>query len=439
MFKSTFSGGIHPDENKFLTEKKPFENISVPHICRIPLQQHTGKPALAIVQKGDLVKEGQLIAKADGFVSANVHSSIPGKVIDIAKFPTPFSSKGDCIVIETQGSFNEDNLSKSPDWKEISPADIKKIISDSGIVGLGGAAFPTHVKLSPPENKKIDVLIINAAECEPYLTVDDQLMKSYPSEIIEGIEITLKALSINKAIIGIEENKKESFDVIKKVLSARKGSTVIKVKMLKTKYPQGAEKQLITALTGKQVPSGGLPMDAGAVVQNVGTVYAIQQAVCSNKPLFERYITVSGSLIKNPGNYKVKIGTLLSHIVEECGGLKSDPSKIIMGGPMCGLAISTLDMPVVKGTSGVLFFSKKEVTGGDYDPCIRCGSCVDICPINLVPCDIANSVEKYRYDLAGSMNPLDCIQCGACAFVCPSKRPISHYIKMAQQYMRNKK
>ncbi len=180
-------------------------------------------------------------------------------------------------------------------------------------------------------------------------------------------------------------------------------------------------------------------MDAGAVVQNVGTVYAIQQAVCSNKPLFERYITVSGSLIKNPGNYKVKIGTLLSHIVEECGGLKSDPSKIIMGGPMCGLAISTLDMPVVKGTSGVLFFSKKEVTGGDYDPCIRCGSCVDICPINLVPCDIANSVEKYRYDLAGSMNPLDCIQCGACAFVCPSKRPISHYIKMAQQYMRNKK
>jgi electron transport complex protein RnfC len=437
MFLKSFSGGVHPPEHKEATEKKTVENIAIPHECFIPVHQHIGKPAKPVVEVGDYVEVGQVIAKGDGFVSADIHASVPGKVTAIKEHPTPSSSEGICVVIETHGQFSA-SQSKKNDWKNLSPDELKEKIKNAGIVGMGGAAFPTHVKLSPPAEKPIDTLIINAAECEPFLTVDDALMKTSVSEIVDGIRITQKILNVNKTIIGVESNKKESFKLLESYLNTL-DTKEITVKLLKTKYPQGAEKQLIQSLTGREVPSGGLPMDSGIVVQNVGTVFAIFQAVVEDKPLYERLITVSGSCIAKPGNYKIKIGTRLSDIVKECGGLKEEPVKIILGGPMCGQTVNDLNIPVIKGTSGILFLSNKDIDISDYHPCIRCGRCVFACPINLLPYEIANRVEVTLYEETKELHPLDCIQCGACSYSCPSNRPVSHFIKMTQQYIRTQK
>lgn len=440
MAKNTFRGGIHPPENKHITDDKGFTTLSIPHVCYIPLQQHTGKPAEPVVEAGDTVQEGQLIGKADGFISANVHSSIPGKVLEIAEYPTIYSSKGKCVVIEAKGEFSTSGKTlERKNWEELSRDELLTAVKDAGIAGMGGAAFPTMVKLSPPKEKTIDSLIINGAECEPYLTVDDMLMKTYPDEIIEGINITKKILNVNKAYIGIESNKPEAASRLEEAVGRLPGDKNIEVIPLRTKYPQGAEKQLIYSILKREVPSGGLPMDAGAVVQNVGTIYAIRDAVVFAKPLFERYITVTGKAVKKPGNYKVKIGAKISDIIEECGGLSEEPAKIIMGGPMCGLAINTMDIPVVKGTSGILFQTKDEVELEDYSACIRCGRCVSVCPSGLLPCDISTAVEKNRLDILEGLNIFDCILCSACTFVCPSKRPLSHFIKLAQARLRKKK
>ncbi|MBN1500865.1 MAG: electron transport complex subunit RsxC [Spirochaetes bacterium] len=435
----TFKGGVHPPENKKLTDKKKYENLSIPSTIRVPLLQHIGKPAVPVVNIGDIVEEGQLIAKADGFISANIHAPLPGKVTDINLFATHMGRKNTCIVIEVQGNFGHKYNTFFNDWPSLDSAQLLEKVIAAGIVGMGGAAFPTHVKLSPPAEKPVDCLLVNAAECEPFLTVDDNLVKAFPDEIIEGIEITLKILKIRKAVIGIENNKKESFNLLKKTIASKNLSSSISIKMLKTKYPQGSEKQLIQVLTGRVVPSGRLPMDVGVVVQNVGTVFAINEAVIKNKPLYERYITVTGSAVKKPGNYKVKIGTPVSEIIDECGGLIKEPGKVIMGGPMCGLALSSLDIPVVKGTSGILVLTEKETSVGDYCACIRCGRCVQACPVNLLPLEMANAAEFTRFDLTDEMNPLDCIMCGSCAYVCPSGRPINHFIKLAQNHLRNKK
>lgn len=439
MGDRTFNGGIHPPEYKHITEGMVFSNLSVPQICFIPLQQHTGKPAVPVVSAGDMVCEGQLIGKADGFISANVHSSIPGRVIDIKEHPSVFSRKSICIVIEAEGKFDSSGRkSEESEWKNLPSGEILGRIAEAGIVGLGGAAFPTAVKLSPPENKKIDTLIINGSECEPYLTVDDMLIRTFPREILEGIAITLRILGIDKAVFGIENNKKHAYSIFKKVLDESPFKCDIQLVSLKTKYPQGAEKQLIYSILKRMVPSGGLPMDAGTVVQNAGTVYAIREAVVLRKPLFERYITVTGDLVNRPGNYKVRIGTRLSDIVEECGGLKENPSKIIMGGPMCGISLQSLDVPVVKGTSGILFLSEKEVNTEEFGPCIKCGRCVTACPMGLMPCDTGNAVEYKRFDLIGR-NVFDCIMCGGCSYICPSRRPLSHFIKVAQDKLRKRK
>jgi electron transport complex protein RnfC len=435
---SGFKGGIHPPENKHISEDKPFSNLPVPQTCYIPLQQHIGAPAKAVVQAGDMVTEGQLIGEAGGFVSANIHSPVPGKVTEIKEILT-VNNRQLAVVIEAEGAFSTSAQPKqTDDWKILSAEEILKRIRDAGIVGLGGAAFPTAVKLSPPPEKKIDTVVINGSECEPYLTVDDMLMQSFPGEIIEGTQIIMKVLGVNRAIIGIENNKSKAFASLKKFL-ARETGAQIEVRSLKTKYPQGAEKQLIYSLLKREVPSGALPMEVGVVVQNVGTIFAIREAVLYSKPLFERYITVSGSMINKPGNYKVRFGTKISDIVEECGGLKGEPAKIIIGGPMCGLSVHSMDIPVVKGTSGILFLSEDEVRTGDYSQCIRCGRCVAACPINLLPCDLGNAVEKNRYDLVESLNPLDCIMCGSCSYSCPSKRPLSHFIKLAQAWVRKQK
>lgn len=436
---TTFKGGIHPPENKHITEKFQFANLSIPQFCYVPVQQHIGAPARPVVEVGQSVEEGELIAAAEGFVSANVHAPIPGKVIEITSHPVS-SGFSETIVIEAEGAFSASGKQREPvDWFGYSGDDILNKIRDAGIVGLGGAAFPTSVKLSPPPEKTIDTLVINGAECEPYLTVDDMLMKTFPEEVFQGIRITLKVLGIEKAVVGIEDNKGEAVEMLRETLVRLNLPEEITVVQLKTKYPQGAEKQLIYSLLGREVPSKGLPMDIGVVVQNVGTLFAIYEAVVLDKPLFERYITVSGTMINKPGNFKVRIGTKLSDIVEECGGLNGDPARIVLGGPMCGISINSLDIPVVKGTSGVLFLSDEEVSGDEYLPCIRCGKCVAECPMGMVPCDIGNAVEMNRLDIADRLNPYDCIMCSSCAYNCPAKRPLSHFIKLAQERLKQKK
>ncbi len=434
---STFKGGVHPPENKNITEDCEFSNLSIPGTCYVPLQQHIGAPAKAVVEEGASVQEGQLIGAAEGFVSANIHAPVPGKVVEIA---APPSGKGPgVIVIEAEGAFTATTKQNEPaDWANFSKDEILNKIREAGIVGLGGAAFPTAVKLSPPPEKEIDTLIVNAAECEPYLTVDDLLMRTFPKDIFEGVRITLKVLGIQKAIVGIEDNKGKAVQSLQKTLSEMNIPEDITVVPLKTKYPQGAEKQLIYSLTGREVPSGGLPMDVNIVVQNVGTIFAIREAVVFNKPLFERYITVSGKMINKAGNYKVRIGTKISDIIEECGGLKGQPAKIVIGGPMCGMSINDIETPVIKGTSGILFLSEDEVHIGDYYPCIRCGKCVAECPVGLIPCELGNAVEFNRIDIAAQYDPFDCIMCSSCSYGCPAKRPLSHFIKLAQERLRQK-
>jgi len=437
---NTFRGGVHPSENKEITYGKEFTNLSIPQVCYIPLQQHAGKPAVPVVEPGDMVQEGQLIGKADGFISANVHSSVPGKVVEIAEYPTVFSKSGKCIVIEANGSFSSSGKTQDKiSWEGMSSETLLQRIGDAGIVGMGGAAFPTSVKLSPPREKNIDTLVINGAECEPYLTVDDMLMRTYPEEIIEGISISLKVLNIDTAYIGIEKNKPQAIQIMRDAVQNKALKEKIIIVPLKTKYPQGGEKQLIYSILKREVPSGGLPMEVGVVVQNVGTAFAIREAVVFGKPLFERFVTITGTIVNRPGNYKIKLGTRISDIIEECGGLKEEPAKIVMGGPMCGITLFSNDVPVIKGTSGIIFLSAGEISVQEFSPCIRCGRCVSACPSNLLPCDLANAVESDRYDLVQALNPFDCIMCSACSFVCPSRRPISHFIKTAQEKLRRKK
>ncbi|MBP7738091.1 MAG: electron transport complex subunit RsxC [Spirochaetes bacterium] len=433
---SRFGGGIHPPGHKSITQDLKFINLPIPHACSIPLQQHVGAPAEPAVSAGEIVSEGQLIGRAKGVISANVHSSIPGKVVDIAPVPTVYGPQ-QAVIIEAEGSFTSSAKPQvAANWTVLTGPELCAIIREAGIVGLGGAAFPTAVKLSPPPEKKIDTLIVNGAECEPYLTVDDMLMRSFPEAVIEGTRIALKALGIQRAVIGVEGNKKEAIEALKKCLNDGPARESIGIQKLRTIYPQGAEKQLIYGILRRRVPSGGLPMDAGVIVQNAGTLFAIREAVLFNRPLFSRYVTVSGNAIKNPGNYKVRIGTRLTDIVEECGGLTEEPTRIIMGGPLCGVSVHSLDFPVVKGTSGILFIAGKEAAASDYSPCIRCGRCVTVCPMGLLPNELGASAEKNRLDLAGNLHPFDCIMCGSCSYVCPARRPLSHFIKLVQQRLK---
>lgn len=430
MSSKTFPGGIHPHDNKHFSQDVAIESIPSPSRVVIPLSQHIGVPAKPIVKVGDAVLAGQIIAEAGGFVSIPMHASISGKITKIARFNHPTGFLSDAIEITNDGENKWIELSDEEHFMAISTEDMKKRITSAGICGMGGAGFPTHIKLSPPENKKIDTVILNGVECEPYLTADYRIMLEQPQDIIAGLKIVMKILNAKKGIIGIEDNKPDAIKLFKELL---KNEPKISVVGLKLKYPQGAEKQLIFAATNRKVPNkGGLPMDVGVVVQNVGTAIAIYEAVRYKKPLIDRVITVSGKIVRRPKNIKAPIGTLFSDLLEFCGGNTRTIGKIVSGGPMMGFAIPSLDTPMSKGSSGLLLLSDKEARRYDEKVCLRCARCVDICPMNLVPCLIANNVRYDDFELAEKYGVMDCIKCGSCAFVCPSHIKLIQWIDIGK-------
>ncbi len=432
--KLTFRGGIHPPYNKW-TSGEPIKPLGLPDVLIVPLSQHTGAPAKPLVDRGATVFKGTKIGEAQAFISANIHAPTSGKVQKITEWPHPVLLKSvPAVIIEPDGEDTPDeSIKEDPDYLNASPEVIVERVKEAGIVGMGGAAFPTHVKLSPPKEKPIDTLIINGAECEPYLTADDRLMREHPDEIMKGAYLILKAVGAKQGFIAIEDNKP---DAIKAMTKAARDFPEFKVVTLKTKYPEGAEKQLIWAITRREVPSGGLPMDVGALVQNVGTARAVYYAVRYRMPLIERVVTLTGGAPKNPGNYLVRIGTKFSDFIEKAGGLKEDPAKVIMGGPMMGIAQYTLDVPVLKGTSGVLLMTEKEVQLPKERTCIRCGRCVDACPMSLYPTRMAYFIRNKKFKEAKELGVLDCIECGCCAYVCPAKIPLVQYFKYAKAELR---
>lgn len=429
MDLKTFPKGIHPSDSKELTKELPVNNMPVPKKVVIPLSQHIGAPATCIVQVGDIVKTGQKIGEASGFISANIHSSITGKVVRIDECNTPGGRKSKCVIIEGDGKDEWEEFRKHENIDLLSPKELKSIIGEMGVVGMGGATFPANVKLSPPEDKKIDSLIINSAECEPYLTCDYRVMIERTMDTIKGIRIMMKILDIDRAYIGIEANKLGAYNAYRKMLE---GDKSIQPVLLQTKYPQGAEKSLIKAILNREVPSGGLPMDVGVVVHNTGTVLAVYEAVVKGKPLIERVVTVTGYGIRQPQNLLIRVGVSFEEVINFCGGFIDKPGKVINGGPMMGIAQWDITAPVIKGTSGILVIPAEAVVEYEENPCIRCAKCVDVCPQNLIPSDLAKLSGKYNWKACDELGAFDCVECGSCSFVCPSKINIVQYIKMAK-------
>ncbi|QZT39146.1 electron transport complex subunit RsxC [Halosquirtibacter xylanolyticus] len=431
MLKTFKIGGIHPAENK-LSANASIQALAIPKTVYIPMAQHIGAPATPLVKKGDMVKVGQMIGKASGFVSANIHSSVSGKVKKIDQILDSSGYKKDVVVVDVDGDEWEETIDRSSDLvKEITMTqdEIKARIAEAGIVGLGGATFPTHIKLSPPPGNTAEVLVINAVECEPYLTADHQIMLEKGEEIMVGVSILMKGIGVSKAIIGIENNKKDAIDHFKKLAKAYEG---IEITPLKVQYPQGGEKQLIAATIGKEVPSGALPIAVGAVVNNVATAYAVYEAVQKNKPLFERVVTVTGKSVSKPCNLLVRGGTPIQDLIDEAGGLPEDTGKVISGGPMMGKAVVNLEIPSAKGTSGILIMQDTESAREKMDACIRCSKCVKACPMGIEPYLLMSLAEKSMWEQSENRNVMDCIECGSCSFTCPSNRPLLDYIRLGK-------
>lgn len=431
MLKTFSKGGVHPPENKITADRK-IEVLAIPKTVAVPIAQHIGTPAKVIVNKGDEIKVGQIIAQSGGFVSANIHSSVSGKVTKIDKVTDTGGYQRDAVIIEVNGDEWLETIDKSDkiisDFKLTSEEIIKKI-TEAGIVGLGGATFPSHVKLMVPKGKQADILIINGVECEPYLTSDHRVMLEKGEELIIGTQILMAALNVKKAIIGIENNKKDAIQHLTTIASKYPGTTVMP---LKVKYPQGGEKQLIKAAIKREVPSGGLPIDVGAVVHNVGTAYAVYEAVQKNKPLFERVVTITGKSLSAPGNYLVRIGTPASDLINIAGGMPEDTGKVISGGPMMGKAIADINTPVTKGTSGILILPKEDSQRKKMQACIRCAKCVSVCPMGLEPFLLMTFSVKKEYEREEKERVMDCIECGSCSYTCPSDRPLLDYIRLGK-------
>ncbi len=422
-------GGVHPKEYKELSENKAIESLAVPELLYIPVSQHLGAPARVTVNVGDTVDKGQVIAEAGGFVSANIHATVSGKVKAIQKIQNILGRMVDHVVIENDREERwAEGLIQERQWEDLSVEKLRDFVADAGIVGMGGATFPTHVKLNPPKDKPIDTLVINGAECEPFLTCDYRMMLEKTGGVVSGIKILKKILDVDKVLIGIEENKAAAFNKMREAVA---GDPSISCYLLKVKYPQGAEKQLIKAVIDREVPPGGLPMDVGVVVHNIATCFATFEAVTKNMPLIERVVTVSGDAVERPANYLVRIGTPIKNLLE-ASHLQRNAAKIISGGPMMGVAIFNTELPVQKGTSGIVVL--KDAAQVEKKACIRCGKCIEVCPIGIEPTELARSVE-FDPDAKELevLHALDCMECGSCTFVCPAQIPIVQYIKQAKQ------
>ncbi|MDD2495300.1 MAG: electron transport complex subunit RsxC [Tissierellia bacterium] len=427
----TFKGGIHAPHFKEQTEKMPIEDAIEPKYVVIPLSQHIGAPCEPLVAVGEHVKVGQKIGESKAFVSAPVHSSISGTVKRIELHQTPGGSKVKSIVIESDGLFEvHESVNPKGNIEDLSKDEILGIIKDAGLTGMGGAGFPTHVKLSPPKDKQIDTFIVNGAECEPYLTADHRIMVEKSDLVLLGIRAVMKAVGVKKCFIAIEKNKPDAIEEMQKKVEGIEG---IEVAPLEAKYPQGDEKRIINAVTGREVPSGGLPMDVGCIVDNVGTVATIGNVILTGMPVIQRVTTVTGSAISNPKNLYIRLGTLFSDVIEQCGGFSEEPGKILNGGPMMGIAQFTTEVPVIKGTSGILVLNRKDANVPEPSNCIRCGKCVDACPVHLQPYLISRQAILKRFDDAEKTYAADCIECGSCSFICPAKRPLVETIRIAKK------
>lgn len=429
----TFKRGIHPNEEKHYTENMPINIVLPPAGTEIviPLLQHMGAPCQPLVKIGQKVLMGEKIADNDAFICAPVHSSVSGTVRDIRPHLTVLGQVANSIIIENDGEYTKhDSIQIREEYDSLTGEEIIKIIREAGIVGLGGAGFPTHAKLSPPPDKLIDMVIVNGCECEPYLTTDNRVMIEEADRVVAGLKIVLKIIKTAKGIIAIEDNKPEAIKALKEACENVPGVEVI---VVKTKYPQGAEKQLINAITKREVPSGSLPIDVGCIVHNVDTVVAIHRAVVRGRPLMRKVVTLTGGAINNPGNYKVRIGTKLGDLVEMAGGFKEEPAKVVVGGPMMGVAIFDIDVPIVKTTAGVLFLTKEEAFIPPERNCIRCGGCVEHCPMGLVPTELNADILNEDGAAFVKHNGLNCVECGSCSYICPSKRRLAQAIRTVRR------
>jgi len=434
-------GGIHPDDRKQLSVHREIAPVPLPDEVVVPLNQHLGKPATCLVNPKDEVTAGQLIGEADGFISANVHSPVSGTVKKVERRMSALGTMENMVLITVDRDKTDEDLARFQDVQvehplELAPEKLLAAIKDAGIVGQGGATFPTHVKLSPPPDRNIDLVVVNAAECEPYLTADHQLMLEAPDAMLLGTRIVMRILGVDQGIIGIEVNKPDAIELLQQRIQET-GATGISVVPLKTRYPQGGEKQLIQAVCGREVPSGKLPFDVGVMVQNVGTVVSIQEAVVHGKPLIDRITTITG-FVNRPGNYRISMGVPFAHAIQTGADGFPDPKRlaaVINGGPMMGKSIRQLDVPVIKGTSGILVLSDGDVDVRPEGPCIRCGRCVDACAMGLMPTELAVSAQQKN--AAGLKDAMDCIECGSCSYVCPTGRELVHWIRIGKAVFRN--
>lgn len=433
----TFKGGIHPNDGKSLAKDQPIKEILPTGKLIYPLSQHIGAPATAVVKKGDAVLKGQKIAEAGGFVSAPVYASVSGTVVGIEKHLNPAGNSVDCVVIENDGEYNEVEYPQINPLNELSKDEVLTMIGNAGIVGMGGAGFPTRVKLTPKEPEKIEYIIANCAECEPYITADYRRMLENTEELVSGMRVVLSLFENAKGIFGVEDNKK---DCIQKLKEATKDEPRMEVRVLQTKYPQGAERQLIYALTKRAINSSMLPADAGCIVDNVETLIGIHNAVILGKPLMERVVTVSGDAVEHPGNFKVLLGTNHQEVIAAAGGFKESPEKVISGGPMMGFAMISLDAPITKTSSSILAFEKDAVAKNPETACINCGRCVEVCPSRIVPSRLADYAQRFDEEAFLKWNGLECVECGSCSYVCPAKRQLKQSIgAMRKIALANKK
>jgi len=431
----TFKGGIAPEGNgKDMSSAIPTRNAPLLERYRVLLQENAGKPPKPVVAKGDKVKKYQLIAAADGFVSANLHAPTSGEVVGIVRVPGPMGLMTEAIEIAADGEDSGDAPFAPLDWSKASPQELLARVADAGLVGMGGASFPTHVKLTIPPGKKVDTLILNGAECEPYLTADHRLLLENGEALLRGALTFGRILGVENISIGVEINKIDAIEYLSRIAA----DCGVRIVPLEVRYPQGSEKHLIRAIAGREVPSGGLPADAGCVVQNVGTAVALDNAVRLGIPLVERIVTVTGEVVRNPGNWRLRIGTPVIKAIELADGVLCEPGKLILGGPMMGFAQRSFEIPVAKNTSGILLLPPRVSMNYMPTECIRCGRCVQGCPMHLMPCLLATAIEGDRYDLAAQNHVMDCIECGSCAYVCPAHRPLVQHFRRAKAELRSR-